>query len=422
MALTALLVHERYTQPGGEDVAYEADAALLEAAGHRVVRYERHNDEIATMGPGQRLLLPSRTVWSPSSARAFGQRLDEVRPDVVHLHNTFPLLSPSLAMAAHRRAVPVVQTVQNLRLVCAQGLCTRDGLPCHDCLDLGSPWPALRHACYRGSRAQTAVVVAWQAAQRVAEHRRQPVSLYLPVSAYVRDQLVAQGAVPAGRTMVRHNHVPDPGARRPADDEGVLVFCGRVVRDKGVDVLVRAAAMAPAARIVIVGGGPDLPAMAELSERHGATNVTFTGPLTRAEALAHVRRARCVVAPSVCEDPNPLSLIEAAALGVAAIATTSGGIPEIVGDTGMLCPPADAEALSAALADAAGDATGWAGRGLAARARYEMHFSATRAYEVLLDAYRRAGVRDAAATAEQPEVSPATGPTARPGPGAVAAR
>lgn len=392
MALTALLVHERYRQPGGEDVAFEADVALLEAAGHHVVRYERDNTEIDDMGPAARLLVVPRTVWSSDAARRFARTLDDVRPDVVHLHNTFPLLSPSLAMAARRHGIPVVQTVQNLRLVCAQGLCTRQGRPCHECLEVGSPWPGLRHGCYQGSRPRTAVVTALQLSHRLADRARQPVRLYLPVSSYVRDQLVARGAVDSERTMVRHNHAGDPGARDPAEDAGFVVFAGRVVRDKGVEVLVRAAARCRRARVVVVGDGPDLPRMRRLAEELGAANVTFAGRLPRHDVLAVVRRARCLVQPSVGEDPNPLAVIEAASLGVAAIGTRSGGIPEIVGDSGRLCDAGDVDALAAALDVAAGDPSQWAERGRAARARYEQCFSPQHAYDTLMTAYGRAGV------------------------------
>ena len=423
MALTAVLVHERYRQPGGEDVAFEADAALLEAAGHRVVRFERHHDQIDAMGALDRARLAGRAVWSPRSAREFGRVLDEARPDVVHLHNTFPLLSPAVAVAAFRRGIPVVQTIQNLRLVCAQGLCTRNGAPCHQCLERASSLPALRHACYRGSRAQTAVVAAWQKSQRLVQHRWQPVTLFLPVSTYVRDRLVELGAVAPDRTTVRHNHVADPGLRSPYEDAGALVFAGRVVRDKGVETLVRAAARVRRAHVVVVGDGPDLTAMVTLAQRLDASNVSFTGRVPRPRVLAEVRRARCLVAPSVGEDPNPLSVIEAGALGVAVVGSTTGGIPEIVGDTGRLCPPGDVEALAAALADATDDRLGWIARGRAARLRYERHFSAPRAYETLLAAYRRAGVpglepRPAVA----PDVSRASGRPAGPGPGVAAAR
>jgi hypothetical protein len=132
--LTVVLVHNRYQQPGGEDVAVDADAALLEDHGHRVIRYECSNNDIENLGLAGRAALAVGTIWSQTSSRRLGQVLDEVRPDVVHVHNTFPLLSPSVYAAANRRVIPVVQTIHNYRMVCAAATCVRDGQPCVACL------------------------------------------------------------------------------------------------------------------------------------------------------------------------------------------------------------------------------------------------------------------------------------------------
>jgi glycosyltransferase involved in cell wall biosynthesis len=384
---TVLLVHNRYQEPGGEDVAVEADAALLERAGHRVVRYERDNAEI--LG-ASRIAVAAGTIWSPRSRREVDELLTRVHPDVVHAHNTFPLVSPAVFAAARARGIPVVQTLHNYRLVCAAAVLARDGAPCHACLHASVPAPAVIHACYRQSRIQSGVVAAYQMVHGAAHTWSRLVTRSVAVSRHLADVLVGAGAIAADRVDVRPNFCePDPAPRHRRDDRGGFVFAGRITREKGIETVLRAAAMVPEARLAVVGDGP---AMA-LARRLAPSNVTFLGRVERARALDAMAQARGVVYASVSEEPLPTVLVEAAALGVPAIATAVGGAPEVVTTaTGTLVPPGDADGLATAFRDALDHPEGWAQRGAAARKRYDAEFSSGRALDRLLETYRRAGV------------------------------
>lgn len=391
---TVLLVHNRYQQPGGEDAAVEADSQLLTAAGHRVVRYERDNDEIEGLGAAGRLGVAAGTVWSRRSRREIDRLLQRERPDVLHAHNTFPLISPAVFAAARARRIPVVQTLHNYRLVCASAVLYRDGHPCYDCVGRALPVPAVVHRCYHESAAESAVVATYGAVHRGAGSWRRLVTRYLAVSAHLSRVLTDAGAIPADRTEVRHNVcAPDPGPRASGPDEGTIVFAGRITVEKGVEDLVRAAAVASSVPIIVAGDGPHLAAAARLAAELGATNVRFVGHLERPALFDVIRRSRAVVFSSTWEEPFPMALVEAAALGVPAIATDVGGVPEIVTEqTGTLVVPGDPRALAAAMLSAIADPAGWAARGRAARTRYEAEFGADRALDRLLGAYRRAGV------------------------------
>jgi glycosyltransferase involved in cell wall biosynthesis len=388
--LTVVLVHNRYQQPGGEDVCVDNDARLLSEAGHRVIRFERHNDEIGATGGAA---VAAGTVWSVGSARSLAAVLDREAPDVVHAHNTFPLISLSALSVAARRGIPVVQTLHNYRWACAAAVRFRDGHPCDDCIGRGLAWPGVAHACYRGSRPASAVVVAMQAGHRVAGTLRRRVSLFLTPSEHARSVLVRAGVVPAERIAVRFNHVSGaPAARDPAADAGHVLYAGRVSTEKGVDVLVRAAATVPGTTVYVSGDGPERASI----ERGAPANVHFLGWQDRAEMLELMAGARCVVVPSRVPETFGLVVAEAAALGVPAIASDTGALPEVAGPAGgRLVPPGAAGALAAALADAAGDPEGWHRRGEAARRRYEAELTAAVAYDRLLAAYRRAGVAGA---------------------------
>ncbi len=381
MTLTVLLVHNRYQEPGGEDIAVEADAALLEGAGHRVVRYERDNDEIAGLGLLDRSLVAARTMWSGPSRRAVDDLIERVRPDVLHAHNTFPLVSPAVFAAARRRGVPVVQTLHNYRLICARAVLSRDGHVCHDCVGHAVPWPAVAHRCYHDSRAESAVVASTYATHRLLGTWRRLVTRHVAVSGFLARILTDAGVVGPDQIEVRPIPcVPDPGARAHAPPDGDFVFVGRLTHEKGIDVLMAAAAQAPTIGITVVGDGPDRP-------RAVPGNVRFLGRLPRAETFDVMRSARALVWPTISEEPFPTVLVEAAALGVPSIASGIGGAPEV--GPSVLVPPGSPEALAAAMSAE----SNWPALGVAARAWFDDNLTPERGLTSLLGVYERAGVR-----------------------------
>ena len=159
--LRVLVVHNRYRsgQPSGEDRVVDQEIALLRSAGHDVTLFERHSDDIAAMSLLERAMVPVRVPWNRSVRSELGRQLREQRPDVVHVHNTFPLLSPSVVQACADVGVPTVATLHNYLQVCPRGTLYRDGHVCTDCTRR-LPLPAVRHGCYRDSRPATVPLMA----------------------------------------------------------------------------------------------------------------------------------------------------------------------------------------------------------------------------------------------------------------------
>ena len=205
-----LVVHGRYRSaaPSGENNVVDRESAALAAAGHDVHRFERHSDEIDGWSTARKATLPVKVIWNGESRRDLAACLAEVRPDVVHVHNTFPMLSPSVLHACRDARIPVVATIHNYKLLCASGDFFREGQPCHSCAS-GTQLPALRHGCYRGSRAATLSVVASTTVHRAAW--RELVSAYIFISAAQRD-LMKGLALPPERAFVKHNFVPSVDA------------------------------------------------------------------------------------------------------------------------------------------------------------------------------------------------------------------
>ncbi|WP_093607695.1 glycosyltransferase [Streptomyces indicus] len=387
-----LVVHNRYSsgQPSGENQVVDQETALLRAAGHRVEMFERRSDDIAGMSLPAKAAVPLLVPWNPRVRRELAARLRADRPDVVHVHNVFPLLSPAVLAACADVDVPVVATLHNYTQICPPGTLQRDGRPCTACVGR-APLPAVRHGCYRDSRAATVPL-----ALSLQLNRRRwwsGVDRFFCISAAQRDVLVRSG-MPAGRLAVKHNFVPEPGRSRTGEGEYVL-YLGRLAETKGVRLLMAAwdevaARGGAGVPLVIAGTGP---LEAEVTAwAAGREDVQYAGLLDRDGCREAVARAVAVVAPSTWLEAFGLVVVEAMAAGVPVVAAGHGAFAELVEDgrTGLLHRPGDAASLASCLRRITADEDTNRELGEAARRRYEQGFSPAVGLARLEEGYRAA--------------------------------
>lgn len=386
-----LIVHGRYrtAAPSGENRVVDQEFAALTAAGHDVQRFERHSDEIAGWSTVQKAALPAVSLWNEPVRRELSELLRRDTPDVVHVHNTFPLISPSVLHACRAARVPVVATLHNYKLLCASGDFFREGSPCHECAG-GKRLPAVAHGCYRGSRAATVPVAASSSLHRTAWQRL--VSAYIFISASQRD-LMKGLALPAERIFVKHNFVPPPSATTTGRDHTV-VFLGRLDAAKGARLLMHAwdafrdRHPTSSLRLVVAGGGP----LAGEVERwaSGHPSVDVAGLLSPESAAALLGRALAAVVPSQWEETFGLVAVEAMAAGVAPIAPARGSFPELItpGTDGALFTPGDARDLAEVLADVDRHPTRYLEYGSSGAETYRRRFHPSGNVERLLEVYR----------------------------------
>ncbi|MER5948585.1 glycosyltransferase [Streptomyces sp. NPDC001904] len=386
------VVHNRYAsaQPSGENKVVDQEVELLRSAGHRVELFERRSDDIAAKSLPGKAALPFLVPWNPGVRAELTRRLRADRPDVVHVHNVFPLLSPAVLAACADAGVPVVATLHNYTQVCPPGTLQRDGAACTECVG-GTPLPAVRHGCYRGSRLATVPL-----AVSLSVNRRRwwsGVERFLCISAAQRDVLAAAG-MPAERLAVKHNFVPDPGGCRTGEGEHLL-FLGRLAEAKGLRLLMAAwdelaADGGPGVPLVIAGTGPLEREVAEWAA--GRDDVRYAGLLDTAECRKAIARAVAVVAPSTWLEAFGLVAVEAMAAGVPVVAAGHGAFVELVEDgvTGLLHRPGDTASLASCLERIAADPVRNQEMGRAARSRYERGFSPAVGLERLVEEYRTA--------------------------------
>jgi glycosyltransferase involved in cell wall biosynthesis len=363
-----VVAHNRYSsaQPSGENSAVDADIAALRDAGAEVLPFLRDSDSITWYSPSLALSL----LYARPALRDLRALLRADRPDLVHLHNPYPLLSPFVVRTARDAGIPVVQTVHNYRHACANGVLFRDGSPCTACLGRRLPVPAVLHGCYRGSRAQSLAM-----ATALAVHRRTwgLVDLFLAPSAAVASHLIGYGIAP-DRVLVKPNAVADPGPPAPLGDG--FLFAGRAAPEKGLDLLLAAFARHPS-------GSLGRLRVASATVPCGLSDVDFLGPLTPAGVRAAIRASAVVVVPSRWPEVLPTIALEALAAGRPVLGTAVGGIPDTIGDAGWTVSP-HVDALAAALPRALAEA-----RWLVdlARRRYLTHYHPAVVTPQLLAAY-----------------------------------
>ena len=374
-----LILHNRYrpTAPSGENVVVDQESAALAERGHEVVLEQRHSEEVASWSAVRRATLPLRVLWSETSRRDLAQSLAQHRPDVVHVHNLFPLLTPSVLRACRDAGVPVVASIHNYKLGCANGELFRDGRVCHDCLDR-TPLPAVQHGCYRGSAAATAPVALGSLLH--AHAWRTMVSAYAFLSCAQRDLLAPVG-LPASRSFVKGNFVPPTSVPAEVVTQHQVAFVARLDEAKGTRYVMtawdafRAARPRSALRLVVAGGGQ----LAEEVERWAAhdDSVTVAGRLPRSEVTRLMASSRAVLAPSQWEETFGMVAVEAMSAGTAPVASAHGAFPELVtpGVDGALVRPADPGALVDVLTDVDDRPLTWDAYGRRARQTFTERFT-----------------------------------------------
>ncbi len=334
-----LIVHNSYQVRGGEDAAVEREAAALARAGVAVETLIVSNDSIKS--PIDRLRAAVEVAHAPRGIAAVEAAVAAFRPDVVHVHNAFPLISPAVHRAVRQKGVATVQTLHNYRLICANGMLTRNGSPCEDCVT-GSPYQAVRHGCYRDSRAGSLAV-----AHMIDHHRRRgtwsrDVDRFIALTDFARARFIEAG-VPGERISVRPNGLADPGPPFEGRRSGAL-FVGRLTAEKGVAVLAEATRTSRSG-VTIIGEGALADTLA------GAPGLDFLGKRSADAAQDAMARAAVLVVPSLWYEGLPMVIAEAFAAGTPVIVSRIGALADLVehGRTGLHVAPGDAAALSAAL-------------------------------------------------------------------------
>ncbi len=384
--MKVLVVHNRYQEPGGEDLVFADEVALLRTHGHAVETVVLDNNDVAGM---PRLALAGKTVWNRAVYRSLSDTIRRFEPAVVHFHNTFPLVSPAGYYAARDNGARVVQTLHNYRLLCPAASFLRNNRPCEDCLSTRLPWPGVLHRCYRHNLGASVTTAAMLSLHRVKGTWSDAVDAYIALTEFSRQKFV-RGGLPAAKVFVKPNFAwPDPGPGPGGG--GYLVFAGRLSAEKGVSVLLDAfrGPLAGRARLKVVGDGP-LRETVTAAIQPGRIDYLGRQPVARIYDL--LACADGTVFPSVLYETFGRTIIESYAKGTPVVASRLGAMAELVkpGETGLLCEPGSPDDLARAVVELTENRARLSDMRRRARGEFLARYTAERNYELLMDIYGRA--------------------------------
>lgn len=384
--MKVLFIHNRYRDRGGEDQVVAHESALLGAMGHDVGKFEVDNRDLH--GPWELLRAVASAAYSETGKRQVSDALGRFRPDLAHVHNFFPQLSPSVYDACLDAGVPVVQTLHNFRTICPGALLMRDGKVCEECVH-NSAYRAVRYGCYRGSRLATLGVARMVETHRKRKTWQHKVARFIALTEFAKKKFVAAG-FPADRIRVKPNFLasvpPIDADRGRATRHGVL-FVGRLSGEKGMDTLLGAwGPHSPSLRIA--GHGP----LAGRLRREPRANVTLLGHLDRPAVSAEMARAAVLVVPSIWYEGLPMVTLEAFAHGLPVVASRIGGLAEVVTDgrTGLLFEAGNSSDLAMKVQWAVEHPDEMRRMGEGARKEYETRYAPEANYRQLISVYEEA--------------------------------
>ena len=347
--LHILQVHNYYKIPGGEDRVVKSEGELLREHGHKVWLYARKNEELSEMSLWQKICLPFTTVFSLKTYREVKRLIKEKKIDLVHVHNTLPLISPSVFYAAFASGVPVVMTVHNFRLLCPGALFYRDGRICEECVKKGLH-RSIKHGCYRGSRLQTFLCAVSMKLHRMAGTYKR--IYYICLTEFNKEKLLQLKEIRPGRIFVKSNFAGDGGEKvSTGEREDYFFYGGRLEEEKGLKVLLKAFQRLDDEKLVICGEGSLADWCREYKEKHAMENVILKGAVSGKEVKELMTKAKGVIVPSLWYEGFPMIMAEAYSVGTPVIGSDIGNVGRLIEEHGggWTFESGNAEALAEAV-------------------------------------------------------------------------
>jgi glycosyltransferase involved in cell wall biosynthesis len=388
--IKVLYAHNYYRQPGGEDTAFSAEVSLFRSHGQEVVEYIKSNQQIGTM---RRVNVLVHTLWSWDSFSKMAEVINHERPDVVHFHNTFPLISPSAYYACRNAGIAVIQSLDNPRLLCPSANFYRAGKLCQDCLGKTPPWPSILHGCYHKSSLQTAVVASMLTIHRWIKTWQTKVDFYLVATEFYRQKFI-EGGLPAEKIIVKPHFVfPDPGMRPEQPHDGYALFIGRLDPEKGELTMLEAWKNLREIPLKIRGEGQLEGEVKHFIQAYELSNtVKVIGRLSKEELTETIKGAQFLIWPSEgYYETFGYVAVESFSCGVPVITSHIGVQKEMVTDglTGLHFRPGDPLDLAEKVKWAWEHPDEMAEMGKNARLEYEEKYTADKNYQALMDIYQR---------------------------------
>ncbi len=323
--LNILAIHNYYQHRGGEDMVFEAETEALIQAGHTVLKYTRHNEELNKFSFLQKIMFFFRSVYNTETVNAIKEILKHNNIDIAHIHNTFPLISPSIFKILNKNNIKVVQTLHNYRFICPNGL-FYDGVAVCELCKNGNTFYCIKKKCYKSSLVFSilyAIVVKLN--NRVFKNM---IDRYIALTEFTKNKF-AECGFDNSKITIKYNFIMPKELKR-GEDGGYYLYLGRISHEKGIDFLLEVFADLKEYKLIVAGGG-DLLEYYKIRYAD-SKNIVFTGFMSGESKENLIINATAMIVPSICYETYSLSLAEAFAYGIPVIGSNFGGIPFLIKD------------------------------------------------------------------------------------------
>lgn len=382
--MNILLIHNKYQQKGGEDVVFQVEGELMASHGHQVERLLFDNSQIKTTRDV--ILSGIGSVYNVQSAHRIEAVIRFFRPDVIHVHNFFPLASPAVFFVAARHQIPVVVTLHNYRLICPSYTLYHDGKIYEKSVDKIFPLDAVLKGVYRESKVQTASTVLMTGLHKLGGTWKNKVDRYIALTRFAKNKFLHSSlGVSASQLVVKPNFTDDLGVGE-RQRENFFLFIGRLTGEKGIETVLESAA-AGGYKLSIIGDGP----LKEMVETHAATypNIEYLGFRQKPFIISQLKKCKALIFPSVWYEGFPMTILEAFSTATPVICSRLGGMAEIVEDkiNGLHFHAGNSADLTEKVNSLHTDAEFAGALGRKARADYEEKYTPEKNYLQLLSIY-----------------------------------
>ncbi len=387
--LKILICHNFYQSRGGEEETVFREKLLLEKKGHDVILFTKDNKEIAEYRFRKKLGLLFKTFFSWKTYKEIRHIIEKNRPDIAHIHNVFPLISPSLYYVLKKHGVPIVQTLHNYRLICPNGLfLDNKNKICEKCVG-GNFFHAIAKKCYRRSRLQTSILSLSLRLHRWLKTFGK-IDVYISPSRFLKSKMVEAG-FPDEKIEVKPHFVDTEELAPSGSYDDYSVFMGRIAKEKGIALLSDTFKNFPELKLKIIGSGPRYRVLKDFVAKNHMANIELLGFIGNEKRFQILKRAMFLIFPSNWYENFPYVLIESLSLGIPVIASRIGGIPEVIeeGKTGLLFQPGNLEELREKISVLAGNRKLLASMRSEARRTALQKYSEEKGYEALWEIYSR---------------------------------
>lgn len=385
MSLKILLIHNQYQHRGGEDTVFESELKLLQKNGETVETLIFNNDQIKSVADKVKFGLYS--FYNPDSSRLLKDKINVYNPDVIHVHNFFPIASPSLFYVANDKNIPIVMTLHNYRLLCPNAMFFREGKVCEDCITKSFALDGVIHGCYRDSKLQTLFLATMTWFHKKNGTWQNRIDKYIALTDFAKNKFLNSSLkLSASKIEIKPNFVVDNGFE--LEKEEYCLFVGRLSKEKGIDILLHAF-QSSTRKLMIIGTGPMLETVEEYSKKYD--NIEYLGFQSIDFIISKLKKAKALIFTSISYEGMPMTILESFSTGTPVICGDIGGPSEIIDQerTGLVYKAGDSMELQSKIEKLYDEPEHYTALCKNARKEFEEKYSEERNYTQLISIYKK---------------------------------